>query len=133
LGLVACVTPSDLLALAAAPAPKFTITGLFDSVGSGSHNISLQDSNVNRNRDNLLYGRTRGRFDIIGEVGPAKGVFGFEIDSTWGQMGFVDSNNTTGCQTSSAGAVTCTPAFGTTESSFDLNTDTQGNFQIKWL
>ena len=131
--LLGFVAPPDVFAQAAAPTPKFTITGLIDSVGSWSHNISLQDSNVNRNRDNLFYGRTRGRFDIIGEVGPAKGVFGFEIDSTWGQMGFVDSNNTTGCQTSSAGAVTCTPAFGTTESSFDLNTDTQGNFQIKWL
>jgi hypothetical protein len=127
------VAPPDVFAQAAAPTPKFTITGLIDSVGSWSKNMSTLDVNVNRNRDNLFYGRTRGRFDIIGEVGEAKGVFGFEMDHTWGQYGFVDSNNTTGCQSSSAGAVTCTPTVGTTEASFDINTDTQGNFQIKWI
>src|SRR5437773_6094619 len=131
--LLGFVAPPDVLAQAAAPTPKFTITGLIDSVGSWSQNMNTLDQNVNRNRDNLVYGRTRGRFDIIGEVGEAKGVFGFEMDHTWGQYGFVDSNNTTGCQSSSAGAVTCTPGVGTTEASFDLNTDTQGNFQIKWI
>jgi hypothetical protein len=131
--LLGFVAPPDVFAQAAAPQPKFTITGLIDSVGSWSQNMSTQDQNVNRNRDHVFYGRTRGRFDIIGEVGQAKGVFGFEIDSTWGQYGSVDSNNTTGCATSSAGAVTCAPAVGTTESSFDLNTDTQGNIQIKWV
>jgi hypothetical protein len=131
--LLGFVAPPDVFAQAAAPTPKFTITGLIDSVGSWSRNMSTQDQNVNRARDQVFYGRTRGRFDIIGEVGEAKGVFGFEIDSTWGQYGFVDSNNTTGCQTSSAGAVTCAPAVGTTESSFDINTDTQGNIQIKWV
>ncbi len=129
--LLGFVAPPEVFAQAAAPTPKFTITGLIDSVGSWSQNLVNNDAN--RNRDALFYGRTRGRFDIIGEVGAAKGVFGFEIDATWGQMGFVDSNNTTGCQTSSAGAVTCTPGFGTTEASFDLNTDTQGNLQVKWL
>ena len=131
--LLGFVAPPDVFAQAAAPTPKFTITGLIDSVGSWSQNMNTLDANVNRNRDHVFYGRTRGRFDIIGEVGEAKGVFGFEMDHTWGQYGFVDSNNTTGCQTSSAGAVTCTPALGTTEASFDLNTDTQGNFQIKWI
>ena len=131
--LLGFVAPPDVSAQAAAPTPKFTITGLIDSVGSWSQNMNTLDQNANRNRDHVFYGRTRGRFDIIGEVGEAKGVFGFEMDHTWGQYGFVDSNNTTGCQTSSAGAVTCTPTVGTTEASFDLNTDTQGNFQIKWI
>ena len=131
--LLGFVAPPDVFAQAAAPTPKFTITGLIDSVGSWSQNMNTLDQNVNRNRDHVFYGRTRGRFDIIGEVGEAKGVFGFEMDHTWGQYGFVDSNNTTGCQTSSAGAVTCTPGVGATEASFDMNTDTQGNFQIKWI
>ena len=131
--LLGFVAPPDVFAQAAAPTPKFTITGLIDSVGSWSQNMNVLDANANRNRDHVFYGRTRGRFDIIGEVGEAKGVFGFEMDHTWGQYGFVDSNNTTGCQTSSAGAVTCTPGVGTTEASFDMNTDTQGNFQIKWI
>ena len=131
--LLGFVAPPDVFAQAAAPTPKFTITGFIDSVGSWSQNMNTLDSNVNRNRDHVFYGRTRGRFDIIGEVGEAKAVFGFEMDHTWGQYGFVDSNNTTGCQTSSAGAVTCTPGVGATEASFDMNTDTQGNFQIKWI
>ena len=40
-----------------------------------------------------MYGRTRGRFDIIGEVGQAKAVFGFEIDAYWGQTGFSDTTH----------------------------------------
>ncbi|HWM98707.1 MAG TPA: hypothetical protein VNO54_16830 [Streptosporangiaceae bacterium] len=128
------VAPPDVSAQAAAPAPKFTITGLIDNVGTFTQNLSSSDLNLNRNRDHQMYGRTRGRFDIIGEVGQAKGVFGFEIDSYWGQTGFIDSNNGPGCVTSGANsAVTCGAVGAGAESSFDLNTDTQGNFQIKWL
>src|SRR5260370_22511357 len=127
--LLGFVVPPDVFAQAAAPQPKFTITGLIDSVGSWSQNMSTLDANVNRNRDHLFYGRTRGRFDIIGEVGEAKGVFVFEMDHTWGQYRFVDIHNTTGCQTSSARAVTCTPRLRTTEPSFATYTDTHGTFQ----
>src|SRR5712691_4081696 len=79
------VAPVSLFAQAAAPQPQLTITGIIDHVGTWTQNISIPDFNTNRNRDYQLYGRTRGRFDIIGEVGPAKGVFGFEIDAYWGQ------------------------------------------------
>jgi len=127
------VAPPDVSAQAAAPAPKFTITGLIDNVGTWTQNMSTSDLNVNRNKDHQFYGRTRGRFDIIGEVGAAKGVFGFEIDSTWGQTGFIDSNNGPGCFTAASGAVTCGAVGTGSESSFDINTDTQGNFQIKWV
>ncbi len=127
------VAPPDVSAQAAAPAPKFTITGLIDNVGTWTQNMSTSDLNVNRNKDHQMYGRTRGRFDIIGEVGAAKGVFGFEIDSTWGQTGFIDSNNGPGCFTAASGAVTCGSVGTGSESSFDINTDTQGNFQIKWV
>ena len=84
MALLGFVAPPDAFAQAAAPQPKFTITGLIDSVGTWTQNMSTNDLNANRNRDHQLYGRTRGRFDIIGEVGPAKGVFGFEIDSGLG-------------------------------------------------
>src|SRR6266568_8486272 len=131
--LLGFVAPPDVSAQVAAPTPKFTITGLIDSVGTWTQNMSTSDLNVNRNRDHQLYGRTRGRFDIIGEVGAAKGVFGFEIDSYWGQTGFIDSNNGPGCVTAASGAVTCGAVGTGSESSFDINTDTQGNFQIKWV
>jgi hypothetical protein len=131
--LLGFVAPPDVFAQAAAPTPKATITGFIDNVGTYTQNMSTSDLNVNRNRDHQVYGRTRGRFDIVGEVGQAKAVFGFEIDSYWGQTGFIDSNNGPGCVTASSGAVTCGAVGTGSESSFDLNTDTQGNFQVKWL
>lgn len=133
MALLGFVAPPDVFAQAAAPTPKATITGFIDTVGTWTQNMSSSDLNVNRNRDKQIYGRTRGRFDIVGEVGQAKAVFGFEIDAYWGQTGFIDSNNGPGCVTSSAGAVTCGAVGTGSESSFDLNTDTQGNLQIKWL
>src|SRR2546425_3347456 len=126
--------PAFAQAPAAAPAPTFAITGFIDNVTSFSRNMSLYDFNVGRKRDSQWYARTRGRFDIIGQVGPAKAVFGFEIDSVWGQTGFIDSNNGPGCVSGSASsAVQCGAAASGNESSFDINTDTQGNFQVKWL
>jgi len=133
MALLGFVAPPDVFAQAAAPTPKATITGFIDNVGTWTQNMSTSDLSANRNRDNQVYGRTRGRFDIVGEVGQAKAVFGFEIDSYWGQTGFIDSNNGPGCATASSGAVTCGAVGTGSESSFDLNTDTQGNFQIKWL
>src|SRR2546426_5829871 len=121
-------------AMAQAPAPKVTITGLIDQVGTYTKNMSQYDTNLNIDRDRQLYGRTRGRFDFIGEVGKAKAVLGIEIDSYWGQTGFVDSNNGPGWQCSSINGSCASGAVGSgSESSFDLNTDTQGNFQVKWL
>jgi len=121
-------------AMAQAPAPKVTITGLIDQVGTYTKNMSNYDNNLNRSHDAQLYGRTRGRFDVIGEVGKAKAVLGLEIDSYWGQTGFTDSNNGPGWQCfQSNGSCTSGAVGNGSESSFDLNTDTQGNLQIKWL
>jgi hypothetical protein len=134
MALLGFVAPPDVFAQAAAPTPKATITGFIDSVGTWTQNMSTSDLNWNRNQDHQVYGRSRGRFDIVGEVGQAKAVFGFEIDSIWGQTGFIDSNNGPGCVTSgTTSAVTCGAVGTGSESSFDLNTDTQGNLQIKWL
>ena len=41
--------------------------------------------------DSMWYGRTRGRFDFIGEVGKAKAVLGIELDHVFGQAGSNDS------------------------------------------
>src|ERR1700730_6248812 len=100
LALVGFLAPPAAFAQApaGAPAPTFTITGFIDNVTTYTHNISGYDSNLNRSRDNQWYGRIRGRFDIIGQVGPAKAVFGFEIDAYWGQPGFLDRNIRPGFQ-----------------------------------
>src|SRR5262249_56911878 len=137
LALLGFVAPPDVFAQAAAPTPKANSTGISDNVGTWTQNMSTSDLNWNRNRDHQVYGRTRGRFDIVGEVGQAKAVFGFEIDAYWGQTGFSDTSAigvgepcfTTGTNN----AVTCGAVGTGSEYSFDLTTDTQGSFQIKWL
>ena len=137
MALLGFVAPPDVFAQAAAPTPKATITGFIDNVGTFTQNFSSSDFNWNRNRDQQTYGRTRGRFDIVGEVGQAKAVFGFEIDAYWGAAGFSDTTSigkgepcfTTGTNN----AITCGQGPAGAESSFDLNTDTQGSIQVKWL
>src|SRR5215510_768177 len=137
LALLGFVAPPDVFAQAAAPTPKATITGFIDNVGTWTQNMSTSDLNLNRNRDHQTYGRTRGRFDIVGEVGQAKAVFGFEIDGYWGQTGFSDTTSIgkgEPCSTSgTGGAIACGPGPVGAESSFDINTDTQGSIQVKWL
>jgi len=118
--------------MAQAPAPKVTITGFIDEVGTYWKNMSIYDMDYNRQKDTQAYGRTRGRFDIIGEVGKAKAVLGIELDATYGQTGnndtFLDTRNTlTGAVTQ--GGRQCSGC----NAGFDINTDTIGMVEIKWL
>ncbi len=117
------------------PNAKVTISGLIDNVGTYTRNMSAFDFNLARNNDAQFYGRTRGRFDIIGEIGKAKAVLGIEIDEYWGQTGLGDSNGagSTTCVSQAGGNLNCGAVGSGAESSFDLNTDTQSNLQIKWL
>jgi hypothetical protein len=117
------------------PNAKVTISGLIDNVGTYTRNMSGFDFNLARNNDAQFYGRTRGRFDIIGEIGKAKAVLGIEIDEYWGQTGLGDSNGagSTTCVSQAGGNLNCGAVGNGAESSFDLNTDTQSNLQIKWL
>src|SRR5438552_10927874 len=93
--------------LAQAPAPKVTITGLFDQVTSASSNV--QDGSFGRTSDKEWYATTRFRPDIVFEVGRTKAVLGLEIDLTYGQ--------TSGCSGGpgkvATAAGTCTPLAGT--------------------
>ena len=77
----------------------------------------------------MWYYRTRGRFDIIGEVGKAKGVLGLELDHVFGQAG---SNDSTIVNAGAAATTAVQTGFGT-DGSFDLNTDSRGIIEIKWL
>jgi hypothetical protein len=125
LALLGVLTPD---AFAQAPTPTFKITGLIDQLTTYSRNVSNIDGNFNQN-DKQWYGRTRGRFDFIGEVGKAKAVLGIELDMSYGQTGSNDSTIV------NAGATATTPVraqFGT-DGSFDLNTDSRGIIEIKWL
>jgi hypothetical protein len=127
LALVAVAAP---LAYAQAPTPKVTINGLIDNLTSYSRNEGVYSGLLNVPGDRQWYGRTRGRFDFIGEIGKAKGVLGIELDHTYGQTG---SN---GSSISNAGTPSGTTAsaqaFGT-DAGFGLNTDQRGVIEIKWL
>src|SRR2546421_291364 len=69
---------------AQAPAPKVTITGLFDQTTAASANV--QDGSFGRTSDREWYARTRFRPDFEFAVGRTKAVMGFEIDLTYGDF-----------------------------------------------
>lgn len=113
-------------AMAQAPAPKVTITGTIDQIGTYTSNMSKYDLNYGRARDDELYGRTRGRFDVVGEVGRAKAVLGIEIDAYYGQTSNSDRNVPAGTTAASNQGASANGAW-------DLNTDVAGIIEIKWL
>ena len=111
-------------ALAQAPAPKVTITGLFDQITAAGKNF--YDANFSRDNDREWYARSRFRPDFVFEVGRTKAVLGLEIDLGYGQMGPNDGGfpgNTTGASNCKANTNGC----------FDLNTDVGGMIEIKWM
>jgi hypothetical protein len=126
LAILALAAP---LAYAQAPAPKVTINGLIDNLTSYSNNTANYNGGVLNRGDSLWYARTRGRFDFIGEVGKAKGVLGIELDHVYGQAG---SNDSTIVNAGAASGTAVQTGFGT-DGSFDLNTDSRGIIEIKWL
>jgi len=111
--------------LAQAPAPKVTITGLFDQVTSFGRNY--QDADFSRARDNDWYARTRFRPDFTFEVGRTKAVMGLELDLSWGQTGAKSNGAGKSTAADSAGQIA-----GVTSGS-SLNTDVTGVIEIKWL
>ena len=129
--LVAIATMAPIVeaqAPPAAPVPKVTITGFIDAMTTYSRNVSNADGLFNR-QDKQWYARSRGRFDIIGEVGPARAVFGFELDEVYGQAG---SANSTIQNSGAASTTTVATQFGT-DGSFGLNTDVRGQLEVKWM
>jgi hypothetical protein len=118
--LAILVTPG----FAQPPAPKVTITGLFDQVTAAGRNF--YDGNLARDGDREWYGRTRFRPDFEFAVGRTKAVLGLEIDLGYGQMGVNDGGfpgNTTGVSNCKANTNGC----------LDTNTDVGGMIEIKWI
>jgi hypothetical protein len=128
MALLGFVAPPEVFAQAAAPTPTVTITGFIDNLTTYSRNISNSDGILNR-QDTQWYARTRGRWDVVGTVGPAKGVIGLEIDQTFGQTGSNDSTIVNAGATSATAVATATGTSG----SFDLNTDGRGIIEVKWV
>src|SRR5712664_1740619 len=109
---------------AQAPAPRVTITGLFDQVTSAGRNF--YDGDLTRSSDREWYARTRFRPDFEFAVGRVKAVLGLEIDWQYGQAGPNDGGfpgntaNNSGCKVNTNGCL-------------DLNTDVGGMIEIKWI
>src|SRR5574337_667943 len=93
LAVVALLAFAAPVAFAQAPTPKVTITGLIDNLVNYNKNQGLFSSDRNtlglftNPQDKEFYSRTRGRFDIVGELGKGKAVLGLEIDCVYGQTG----------------------------------------------
>src|SRR5439155_1820490 len=120
--VLAMLAPS---VFAQAPAPKVTITGLFDQITSGGRNF--YDGDLTRTSDREWYGRTGFRPDFTFEVGRVKAVLGLEIDLQYGQAGANDggfpgntSGTNSGCKVNTNGC-------------YDLNGDVGGMIEIKWI
>ena len=116
-------------ARAQVPAPRVTISGLFDQVTSMGRNF--YDANYARDGDREWYARTRFRPDFEFAVGRTKAVLGIELDLMYGQGG----SNDGGFPGNSSGQVCgflqgC--KFGT-GGGLDINTDVAGLFEIKWI
>ena len=113
------------------PAPKVTITGLFDQLTSVGRNI--YDGNFSRDNDREWYARTRFRPDLEFAVGRTKAVLGIELDFNYGQTGsndggFPGNNSGTAC-----GFVGGCKGAGAAGGGLDLNTDVAGLFEVKWI
>jgi len=127
LAFVTLATPAPLVAQA--PAPKVTITGLFDQVTSAGWNF--YDGNYTRTGDHEWYARTRFRPDFQFVVGRTKAVLGIELDLMYGQGGSNDGGfpgNNSGQPCGFRGGC----KFGT-GGGLDINTDVAGLFEIKWI
>jgi hypothetical protein len=129
---------------AQAPAPKVTISGLFDQVTSAGRNT--YDGNLTRNSDSEWYARTRFRPDLEFAVGRVRAVLGLEIDLQYGQSGTLDGgfpfNNTGNVGGVAANAAAPgSPRTGATppgckvntNGCLDINTDVGGMIEIKWV
>jgi hypothetical protein len=116
------------------PTPRVTISGLVDNMTTVQRNLT--DLNFTDDRDEEWYARTRGRFDISGEIGRAKAVLGIEIDAYYGLTGgrdnFLDNQIQAAGTRAGAGFGFTGQGSGAT-SGFDLNTDVVANIEVKWL
>src|SRR5256886_13545707 len=125
--------------LAQAPAPKVTITGLFDQVTSASSNV--QDGSFGRTSDKEWYATTRFRPDLTFELGRTKAVLGLEIDLTYGQTNACGGGPAKNVGSAAATQAQRAPSGGNAvagvahpgdTSSAGLNTVVTGVIEIKW-
>ena len=142
LGLLSVLVTVAILAppaLAQAPTPKVTITGQIDNILNLNRNLNNtgQDRNVRGGQtspgDQEFGAYTRGRWDIIGQLGKAKAVMGWEIDMHYG--GFSGTNGDTCVGTLFAGtaAGNCGSRGDGSSGGLDADTDVRVPIELKWM
>ena len=117
--------------LAQAPAPKVTITGLFDQTTSASKNV--QDASFADKHDKEWYATTRFRPDFTFEVGRTKAVMGLEIDLTYGANGACSGGPGKNVGKSTATEGSCQVNHAGDTAFAGLNTDVAGVIEMKWM
>src|SRR3990172_2595891 len=125
LPLLGVLSPPVWAQAPAAPARRGTMTGLVDNRVNFSRIMSqfdLATGGITNPDDDHMYARTRGRFDVIGELGKAKAVLGLEIDLAYGQVAGADNSD--------SGFIT-PQTFGTS-GGVDANTDVLSVIEVKW-
>ena len=130
-GLAMLAPPVFAQAPAGPPAPKVTITGLFDQVTSAGRNI--YDGNFARDNDREWYARTRFRPDFEFAVGRTKAVLGIELDLNYGQTGSNDGGFPGNSSGAACGFTGGCKGAGAAGGGLDINTDVAGLFEIKWI
>jgi hypothetical protein len=117
------------------PSAKVTITGFLDNVTNANQNSSEVDQDITQQSEDEWYGRTRGRFEITGEVGRTKGVLAIELDLTYGQAGCADNSTQSSINLkppSSCGTTTQTTRTSTS-GGFDADTDVLNVIEWRWM
>src|SRR5207245_5559836 len=115
--------------LAQAPAPKVTITGLFDQTTSASRNV--QDGSFGRTSDREWYATTRFRPDFVFEVGRTKAVMALEIDLTYGTVNACGGGPGKNVGAAAATEAGCQANHGGDASGAGLKTDVTGVIESK--
>jgi len=115
----------------AAPAPKVTITGLFDQITSAGRNI--YDGNFSRDADHEWYARTRFRPDFEWRVGRTAAVLGLEIDFNYGRTGGLQNDGFPQNNTGSAGGFAGGVGPSAASASLGINNDVAGVIKIKYI
>ena len=127
------------LAQTAAPTPKVTITGQIDNIMNLNRNLNntTQDRTVRGGQtapaDREFGAYTRGRWDIIGELGKAKAVMGWEIDLHYGGFGPTNADTCVGTHFSGTPAGNCGSRGDGSSGGLDADTDVRVPIELKWM
>ena len=126
-------------ASAQAPTPRVTITGQIDNILNLNRNMNntTQDRTVRGGQasdgDKEFGAYTRGRWDIIGQLGKARAVMGWEIDMHYGGFGATNADTCVTTLFSGTAAGNCGSRGDGSSGGLDADTDVRVPIELKWM